>query len=294
MFLERAAPGLVARRSLDPGAPAGLACGLWAGLWGSGAGRGAGRGAGLSAGRGGAPGTWQPQEPAPPVAILEAGVRAAGSYLRVAPVLAAVACLASTFHCHADTISSLQVSVSLAAMRVRVGGGMGLRRPNQHPGAPWLRGGRVGRAGMLGSLESSLVVQSGLPLLERPGFSPGTGRLHEASIPAVDFAESAARGSWPVLGSSPRTHTGAPVCLAPPSPALARGERPEVGDLGPARPSPPGDVAEPGGGRSRLGDSRVNKWGWALRRSFFNSGFPLRCLAPLWRAFALCCLFVHF
>ncbi|CAI9170153.1 unnamed protein product, partial [Rangifer tarandus platyrhynchus] len=153
-------------------------------------------------------------------------------------------------------------------MRVHVGGGMGLRRPNQHPGAPWLRGGRAGRARRRGSLESSLVVQSGLPLLERPGFSPGTGRLQEASIPAVDFAESAARGSWPVLGSSPRTHTGAPGCLAPPSTALARGERPEVGDLGPAQPA--WRRGRAGGGRSRLGDSRVNKWGWALRRSFFN------------------------
>lgn len=49
MFLERAAPGLVARRSLDPGAPAGLTGGFWAGLWGAGlwgAGRGVGRGVG--------------------------------------------------------------------------------------------------------------------------------------------------------------------------------------------------------------------------------------------------------
>lgn len=159
---------------------------------------------------------------------MEAGVRAAGSYLRVARVLAAVvfhlACLASTFHCHADTVSSLQVSVSPAATRVHVGGAMGLRRSNQHPGAPWLRGGRAGRARRRGSLESSLEVQSGLPLLERPGFSPGTGRLHEASIPAVDFAESAARGSWPVLGSSPRTHTGAPGCSSTFHRAGRRGE----------------------------------------------------------------------
>lgn len=204
--------------------------GAWGGAW-----------AGLSAGRGGAPGTWQPQGRAPPVAILEAGARAAGSYLRLARLLTAVvlhpACLASTFHCHADTISSLQVSVSPAAVRVHVGSGMGLRRPNQRPEAPCLRGGRAGRAGRRGSLESSSAVQSRLPLLERPGLSPGTGRLHEASVPAVDFAESAARGSWPVLGSSPRTHTGAPGCLAPTSTALAREERPEAGDLGPAQPA---------------------------------------------------------
>lgn len=49
-----------------------------------------------------------------------------------------------------------------------------------------------------------------------------------------------------------------------------------------------------GGGRSRLGDSRVNKWGWALKSSFCNSGFPHRCPVPLWRALALFCLFVHF
>lgn len=83
--------------------------GAWGGAW-----------AGLSAGRGGAPGTWQPQGRAPPVAILEAGARAAGSYLRLARLLTAVvlhrACLASTFHCRADTISSLQVSVSPAAV----------------------------------------------------------------------------------------------------------------------------------------------------------------------------------
>lgn len=30
-----------------------------------------------------------------------------------------------------------------------------------------------------------------------------------------------------------------------------------------------------GGGRSRLGDSRVNKWGWALKSSFCNSGYPV-------------------
>ena len=119
---------------------------------------GAGRGAGLSTGRGGAPGTWQPQGQAPPVAILEAGARAAGSYLRLARLLTAVvlhpACLASTFHCHADTISSLQVSVTPAAMRVHVGGGMGLRRPNQRPRAPCLRGGRASGAGRRGSLRA--------------------------------------------------------------------------------------------------------------------------------------------
>ena len=95
---------------------------------------------------------------APPVAILEAGARAAGSYLRLARLPTAVvlhpACLASTFHCHADTISSLQVSVSPAAMRVHVRGGMGLRRPNQRPGAPCLRDGRAGGAGRRGSLRA--------------------------------------------------------------------------------------------------------------------------------------------
>lgn len=151
--------------------------------------------------------------------------------------------------------------------------------------------GRRGREARVA--QSSSLVQSRLPLLECPEFSPGTGRLHEASIPAVDFAESAARGSWPVLGSTPRTHTGAPWLFG--STFHRAGQR---GETGGRRPWPGPARLETwqslGGGRSLLGDSRVNKWGWALKSRFFNSGFPHRCLAPRRRAFALCCLFVHF